>query len=70
MPPLRVPRLNIAITFGMEELEWFGYPTVKTFECTVTRFDRMYVRDRQTDGRASHDGLGRACIALHGKNCL
>jgi len=23
------PRRNIAMTFGTEKLEWFGYPTVK-----------------------------------------
>ena len=28
-PPLGGPRRNIAITFGMEKLEWFVYPTVK-----------------------------------------
>ena len=26
---IRRPRRNIAIPFGMEKLEWFGYPTVK-----------------------------------------
>ena len=31
------------MTFGTEKIEWFGY-------LTVTRFDRMYERDRQTDG--------------------
>ena len=28
-PPLGGPRWNIAIPFGMEKLEWCGYPTVK-----------------------------------------
>jgi len=30
-PPLGGPRRNIARTFGMEKLEWFGYPIVKFF---------------------------------------
>jgi len=34
------------------------------------RFDRMYERDRQTDGQTdkqtAHDDIGRACIALRG----
>jgi len=25
------PRRNIATTFGMQKLEWFGYPTLKKF---------------------------------------
>jgi len=25
-------------------------------------------RDRRTDGRTTHDGIGRACIASRGKN--
>jgi len=39
------------MTFGMDKLEWFGYPMVKKIEDTITRFDRMYERDRQTDGQ-------------------
>ena len=48
-PPLGGPRRNIAIRFGVEKLEWFDYPTVKKIEDTVTRFDRIHERDRQTD---------------------
>jgi len=33
--------------FGMEKLEWCGYPVVKKIE--YIRFDRMYERDRHTD---------------------
>jgi len=29
MPPLGGPRLNIAIPFGMEKLEWCDYSTIK-----------------------------------------
>ena len=36
------------------------------------RFDRMYERDRHTDGQTDrqtpHDDIGRACIASRGKN--
>jgi len=29
VPPLGGPQQNIAIPFGMEKLQWCGYPTVK-----------------------------------------
>ena len=33
-----------------KKLEWFGYvPTVKKFEDTITRFDRIHERDRRTE---------------------
>jgi len=58
-----------------EKLEWLGYPMVKKkFEYIFIRFDRMYERDRQThthterDKQTPHGGIGRACIAFHGKN--
>ena len=38
--------------FGVEKLEWCGYPMVKKkFEDIFIRFDRMYERDthRRTD---------------------
>ena len=46
--------MNIAMTFGMEELEWCGYLMVKNFfEDTITHFDRIdechYVTERRTD---------------------
>jgi len=47
--PLGGPRQNIAMAFGVEKLEWFGYPSVEKFEDTVTRFDRIHKRDRRTD---------------------
>jgi len=50
--------------FGMEKLEWCGYPVVKKkFENMFSRFDRIHKRDRQTDGQTLHDSIGRACIA-------
>jgi len=41
--------------FGMDKLEWLGYPMVKIFfEYMFIRFDRIHERDgrtdRQTDG--------------------
>jgi len=58
---------NTGITFGMEKLEWCGYPTVKKkFEDMFIRFDRIHERDRQTDRQMDtalhghHDGIGRA----------
>ena len=57
------------MTFGAEKNPaWFGYPIVKNYEDTITRFGRIHKRDRRTDGRTSHDGTGRACIASRGKN--
>jgi len=34
--------------FGMEKLEWRGYPTVKKIDMFI-RFDTTHERDRQTD---------------------
>ena len=53
--------------FGVEKLEWSGYPTVKNFDDMFIRFDTTYERDRQTDrhthtdrDKIPHDGIGRA----------
>jgi len=51
MPLLGASRRHIAMTFGTKKLEWCGYPTVKKFEDTFIRFDRMYERHRRTDGQ-------------------
>jgi len=53
-------RRNIAILFGMEKLEWIGYPMVKNFEDIFIRFDASHERDRQTGGQTPHDDIGRA----------
>ena len=50
MPPLRGPRRNIAIMFGVDKLEWCSYPVIKTcwkyvYSC------RHNTRTWQTDGR-------------------
>ena len=54
-PCIRRPRYggfrrNIGTPFGLEKLEWCGYPMVKNFEDVFIRFDVIYERDRQTDG--------------------
>jgi len=35
--------------FGMEKLEWCGYPIMKKFEDMLFHFDTSHERDRQTD---------------------
>ena len=60
-PQLRGPRRNVAITFGVEELEWRGYyPMVKKIEDMFICFDRIHKRDKQAYGQTPHDGIGRA----------
>ena len=49
--PRQGPRRNIAIPFGVEKLEWWGYPTVKTCADMCNRLDSIPACDRQTDGR-------------------
>jgi len=60
---------HIAITFGMEKLEWCGYQTVTNFEDRLTPFDRIQERDgrtdRQTDTSRRH--RPRLCIASRRK---
>ena len=51
MPPLGGPRRNIAMMFGMEKLEWCGYPIVKNFWRYVSSF-RQNTQTWQTDGQA------------------
>ena len=50
--------------FGVEKLEWCGYPLGKNFEDMFIRFDMIHERDRQTDrqtdGQTPHDGIDRA----------
>jgi len=61
-------RLNIAIPFGMEKLEWLGYPMVKKFWRYVYSFSRnsRNVTNRRTDTACRH--RPRLCIASRGKN--
>jgi len=46
--------------FGMEKLEWCGYPTVKNFEDMFILFDRIHERCRRTDRWTPQDDIGRA----------
>jgi len=62
-PPLGGSRRNIATPFGMEKLEWCGYPTVKKFRRYVYSFwhdPRTWQTDRRTDRQTPHDGKDRA----------
>ena len=47
--PVRGPSRNIAIPFGTEKLKRCGYPVVKKFEDTFSRFYRIPACDGQTD---------------------
>jgi len=51
-PLYSTPRRNIATPFGMEKLEWCGYPMVKKFRRYLYSFwhnSRTWRTDRQTD---------------------
>jgi len=61
-------RLNIAMTFGMEKLEWCGYQMAKKFWRYVyfIRFDRIHERDRQTDRqREWHRMTAYMAVLMH-----
>ena len=65
-------RRNIAILFGMEELEWWGYPKVKKIEDSYNGLDAIPAwdrqtdeqTDRQTDRRTSCHGIYALCIRV------
>ena len=61
-PPLGGHHRNIAFSFGVENLEWWGYPTVKKLYMynrldSIPACDRR--TDRQTDRRTSCDDIVR-----------
>jgi len=60
MPLLGGSRRNIAIPFGAEKLEWWGYPTVKKIEDMCNHLDTIPVCYGQTDGQTSCHGIVRA----------
>ena len=66
-PPLGGYRRNIAITFGVEKVEWCGYPMVKK-SLRIILFSRVFDRipacDTRTDRQTPRDGICRA-YALH-----
>ena len=54
MPPLRGSRRNVAMLFGIEKLEWFGYLMVKKnlmMLFVLTEFMNM------TDGHTDRDHI-------------
>ena len=58
-PPLGGFRRNIAIPFGMEKLEWLGYPMVKKFwSCVYSFWHNSWTW--QTHGHTLHDSICRA----------
>jgi len=63
-------RWTVSIRFGMEKLEWCGYPVVKNIEDIFTRLDRVHERDRRTDRQTdtAWRHRSRLCIALRRKN--
>ena len=49
------------IPFGVEKLEWFGFPNIKkNFEDMYNRLETIPSCDGQTDGQTSCDGIVRA----------
>jgi len=47
--PIRVVPIGISLCRLVLKNEWCGYSTVKNSEDMLTRFDRIYKRDRHTD---------------------
>jgi len=57
----------------MKKLEWWGYAVVKKvwrYVCSFWQNAWTSQTDGKTDGQTPPDGIGRACIASRGKNCL
>jgi len=69
-PSLEGSRWNIATSFGLQKLEWCGYPMVKKFRRYLYSFWRG-PRTCQTHGQTPGDGIYRAyAYASRGKNVL
>ena len=73
-PCIRRPRYggsrrNSVTPFGLDKLEWLGYPTVKNLEDILIRFGATHERDRQTDRQTDretpHAGNSRAAKMLY-----
>ena len=59
-------RQNIAVTSGMEKLEWCGYPmvTINLEICLFVLTECMYERDRHTDRQTDGHGMtAKAALA-------
>ena len=65
MPPLGGSRRNIAMTFGVEKIEWSGYLMVKKNLKILVFTESTNVMDTWTEDTAFD--IGRACIASHSK---
>ena len=60
-PPLRGSRQNIAMKFGMKKTRMVCPPDGENIlTILLLFFDRIHERDRQTNKRTLHDGIGRA----------
>jgi len=57
-------RRNIAIPFGMENLEWCGCRWWKNFEDIFIRFDTTHERERNTDGHTDTAWRHRPCLCI------
>ena len=64
-----VRRQNIAIPFGVEKLEWRGYPKMEKFEDIFSRFDRIPACDGQTDRHLVTE-TSALCIPSRGKSAF
>jgi len=69
--PLGGSRRSFAMTFGMEKLEWCGYRQWKNFEDIFIDFDKMYERDKRTDGHrmTAKAALGASIARQKPTNC-
>ena len=56
-PHLGGSRRNVVIKFGMEKLQWCGYPMVKKIVRMFSRFDTI----RERDGQTPPDGIAALC---------
>jgi len=59
-PLLGGPRRNIAIPFGIEKLEWRGYPIAKNIKDMYNRLHTILACDGETDRQTSCRGIVRA----------
>jgi len=56
------PRRNIAITFGVKKLQWWGYQGEKVwwYVYSFQHSTRMWQTAERTDGQTPYDGIGCA----------
>jgi len=64
-PPLGGSHRNIVIPFGMEKLEWLGYPMIKKIADIFIRFDATHERDRQTDRQTDGHRMTTIATLMH-----